>query len=53
MEIVKIRPKIMGSNVLSTQCCELKVVHKKQRHPLFFGGFQEFAHHFNENCIKI
>ncbi len=21
--------------------------------PLFFGGFQQLAHHFNENCLKI
>jgi hypothetical protein len=42
MQVVKIRQKIKGWRCFVYSIYELKV-----------GGFKQFAHHFNENCLKI
>ncbi len=38
---------------LCTQCCVLKVVHKKQRYSFNSGRLWQLAHHFNENCLTV
>ncbi len=50
VRIVKIGPKI------KEQCCfcVLNAMYTKfNAVPLFLGGFEQFAHHFNENCLAI
>jgi hypothetical protein len=38
----------MGSSMLNTHSCT-----KKRRYLFLFGGFLQFTHNFNENCITI